>query len=81
MFLFLFIFISLLGFGFLGWFVWRDRRFLKKPTKEALGPELKKEIEEEKKLFSRHQERFNQAMMRAKRKRVKERAKNEGGGA
>ena len=48
------ILFSIIGFGvvaFLIYFFIRDRRYLKKPTRDALGKDLKKEIDREKRIF------------------------------
>lgn len=39
---------------------------MKKPTREALGKELRREVEMEKKIFSDRKERFGKALDRAK---------------
>ncbi|MBI4411867.1 MAG: hypothetical protein HY541_05230 [Deltaproteobacteria bacterium] len=61
----LFIFIFLLGFLFLVFYFFRDRKYLRKPTREALGTDLRKEIEEEQGDFKRRKERFEKALSKA----------------
>ena len=46
----------------------KDRRYLQKPVREALGEELREEIEKEKKEFQDHQEKFQKALEKAQRK-------------
>lgn len=69
MWLILFILIIIAGALVLAWVRLRDRRYLHKLTREALGKNLQKEIEMEKKVFSDRKERFGKALERA-RKRV-----------
>ena len=60
-----FIVVFLLGFLFLIFYFFRDRKYLKRPTREVLGPELKKEIEGEREDFNRRKERFEKALSKA----------------
>lgn len=55
------IFLGILFFGFLGGMVflrWREERFLKKKTKEALGKGLRREIDQERQDAERRKKRF-----------------------
>ncbi|MDO8520275.1 MAG: hypothetical protein Q7T11_08970 [Deltaproteobacteria bacterium] len=70
MWLTLFILTLILSLGFLFWLHRKDSRYLDKPVREALGPELKKEIEKEKAEFAEHQEKFGKALEKAKDKGV-----------
>ncbi|MBI2340550.1 MAG: hypothetical protein HYU99_09350 [Deltaproteobacteria bacterium] len=63
-----FIIILVLGFLFLGFYFYRDRKYLKRPAREGLSPELKKEIETEREDFKRRKERFEKALSRAQTK-------------
>lgn len=50
--------------------VWRkDRMYLKKPTRDALSPALKKEIEEERAQFYKRREMFEKALTRSQKKK------------
>ena len=64
----LFILTLLAASSLLFWIHLRDKRYLKKPVREALGPELKEEIEKEKGEFADHQAKFQRAMERARQK-------------
>lgn len=65
----LFIFAFVFSLAFLVWTRLRDRRYLKSPIKQVLGEDLKKEIEEEKILFEKKKQRFQQALIEAEKKR------------
>ncbi len=69
MLLFFFILVFILGSIFLIFTRLRDARYLKGSTREALGEELKAEIEGEKSLFARHASRFQAALDKANKKR------------
>ncbi|HBF13799.1 MAG TPA: hypothetical protein DDW49_10535 [Deltaproteobacteria bacterium] len=60
----LFIFSFLLLLWILIVFAIKDRKFMKRKTRDVLGPELKKEIEEEKAEYQKHKDHFEQAMNR-----------------
>lgn len=64
-----FILVFILGSAFLVFIRFRDARYLKGSTHEALGDELKAEIEKEKSLFARHATRFQAALDKANKKR------------
>ena len=67
------ILFSIIGFGvvaFLIYFFIRDRRYLKKPTRDALGKDLKKEIDREKRIFETNKARFDAALEKARRRLV-----------
>lgn len=66
--LIIFILALLAASAFLFWMRLKDKRYLKKPVREALGPELKKEIQKEKKEFADHQEKFGKALEKAMKK-------------
>lgn len=65
----IFILTLLAASAFLFWTHLKDKRYLKKPVREALGMELREEIEKEKKEFAEHQEKFQAAMEKAGKKK------------
>ncbi len=72
----LFVLVVILATLFLIKIRFKDRRYLKGSTRDALGPDMKKEIEEEKKLFLKHQARFQGALEKVSERRLK--TKNKG---
>lgn len=64
----LFIIFLVLGLAVLVVFRIKDRRYLKKKTGQALGSDLKKEIEDERNEFARHKLLFQTALNKAKNK-------------
>lgn len=64
---FKFLIIGLvLGLAGVVWLGLKQRHLLKRKTKDALGKELKREIEQEKSEYYRSQERFEKAMSHQK---------------
>lgn len=70
MILILFTILGVAAVVFLIYLFIRDRRYLKKPTREALGDDLRKEIEREKRLFETNKARFDDALEKAKKKLI-----------
>lgn len=51
------------------WMRWRDSKYLQKKTLEAIRPQLRQEIEEEKAEFVRRQKAFDRSMLKVEQKR------------
>lgn len=64
----LFILTSSLSLLVLLFLFFRDRRYRRKPTREVLGRELKREVEEEQKLFRSNKARFEETLNKARKK-------------
>lgn len=62
----LFSIVVIVVTGLLVFLFIRDRRYLKKPTRDALGRDLKQEIDREKRLYQTHKARFESALEKAK---------------
>ncbi len=62
---FVVLFFLLVGFlGFMAWMRWREKKYLKKPTREAIKPMLREAFEAEKKDALRRKESFEKALKR-----------------
>jgi uncharacterized iron-regulated membrane protein len=63
--IFILLFFILIGFlGLMGWIRWRERKYLKKPTREAVKPQLREAWEGEKKDALRRKESFEKMLKR-----------------
>lgn len=61
----------ILGVCFFVFLRYRDKKYMQKSVKDALGKDLKQEIEEERELYFKHKEKFNQAFDHAKEEKDK----------
>lgn len=60
------IIVFILGVSFIIFLKIRDKKYLEKSVKDALGKNLKEEIEEEREMYYKHKEKFNKALKQAK---------------
>lgn len=64
----LFGLLFVLAFAFLFWLGQRDRRYLKKPVRDVLGKEMRREIEKEREEFDERKKQFTQVLEKIQKK-------------
>lgn len=60
--------VLIILFGVVGFFWWKDRKYLQKKTSETMSPELWKEIEAERLSNLDKRRKFREALEQAKKK-------------